>query len=168
VARDSSEQQRAELDYYIDSNVILRVGQPNHGLHRDSLSFLSEHRRHLFVGPVVLDEVRFQITHCHWEYSRIGDIKHWLYVECQMLSLKDVAENIVALQAAYAEAGWYGNAGDTNDRFHAATATMCRLPRLATWEARFLQQQDWINEVNAERKLAPLQLVRPDWRLTNQ
>jgi predicted nucleic acid-binding protein len=72
--------------FFVDSNVLLRVGQPDAGfLHESSLHFLEAHPGELYVGLVVYREVQYQITRFSGRYARIPAIKHWLYVGCTKL-----------------------------------------------------------------------------------
>lgn len=149
--------------FFVDSNVLLRVGQPEAGfLHEASLNFLEAHPGELCVGVVVYREVQYQITRFSGRYARIPAVKHWLYVGCTKLPDHEKAEAIEELQLAYAARGWRDEPGDTGDRINAATASLFEIPYLATWDVRFLHQQDLINAINAARPLRPLRLARPD------
>lgn len=81
---------------------------------------------------------------------------------CSQVDVKSHAQIIQELGIAYAENGWRGEPGDSDDRLHAAAASAFRVPVLATWERRFLEQEEWITWVNQRYGLAHLRLVRPD------
>lgn len=156
--------QRA-AEYYIDSNVLLRIGQPGLGwLYVESLSFLQRNSGRLVIGPVVFDEVDYQLRARHGEYQDIRAVRHWLYRACRMLDLNDGDRQLIdELAEGYREHGWEYAPGDRGDRLHAATATATRTPFLATWEKRFLGQSELIQHVNRQHGiLFTPSLVRPD------
>lgn len=156
--------QRA-AECYIDSNVLLRVGQPPLGwLYTESLSYLQRHRGHLVIGPVVFDEVDYQLRARHGEYQDIRAVRHWLYRECRMLDIDDGDRRLIEeLAEGYRAHGWECEPGDRGDRLHAATTTVTGTSFLATWEKRFLGQSELIQRVNRQHDiLSTPSLVRPD------
>jgi len=151
--------------FYVDSNVLLRVGQPRLGwLYIESLSFLQRNSGHLVIGPVVIDEVDYQLRARHGEYQDIRAVRHWLYRECRMLDLGDGDRRLIEeLAEGYRAHGWEHEFGDRGDRLHAATAAVSGTPFLATWEKRFLGQFELIRNVNRTHGvLITPRLVRPD------
>lgn len=152
--------------YFVDSNVLLRVGQPDIGwLYQQSVSFLKKHRGDLVIGPLVYEEVDYQLRRHHGQYQAIADVRHWLYRGCDMIDLTDEDRRLISLlTGAYAREGWDGVAGDEGDRVHAATASVGHAAFLVTWERRFIEQAGLIERVNRTHGItfAP-RLLRPDW-----
>jgi predicted nucleic acid-binding protein len=149
--------------YFLDSNVFLRLGDPDTGfLSRASEDFLQAHEGELVVGSLVITEVMYQLRTFPGSFRRIKDIKRWLFQGCTELENDAVVPLIDSLQRDYAADGWHGNRGDSNDRVHVATASAFRIPYLVTWEDRICRQQEWVRRVNAQHGLVGVQLIRPD------
>jgi len=158
---------RPALGCFVDSNVLLAVGQPDRDfVYEVSLRFLEGFQGQLFIGPTVFSEVDFQLRQRHGSYQDIERVKHWLYRGCIGLRLDSQQYRLVtALAMCYRCAGWDGVGGDQGDRLHAATATVAEIPLLATWERRFIAQQSLITDINTQigfPQRPGLRLIRPD------
>jgi len=155
------------LKRYVDSNVILQVGERHRSLYKytKTIQFLTVFESDLVIGPVVATEVRYQIIGPErGKYkNHLSEIKDWLERPAHPSSTPQQANQIAELADAYRRAGWDGRGGDKGDREHAAFCSVHRISVLVTWENRFAEQVELISSTNRDQGISHrLGIFKPD------
>lgn len=148
--------------YFIDANVLLNVAEPSKPEQQmSSVAFLESRSLQLVTSPIVVVEVDRQLRKYPWKYRGKRRVMQWV-LACEVLDVKSRQTFIEELGVAYAENRWHGESGDDDDRLHAATASVYRIPFLVTRDRRLRSQEAWVAEVNRRYGLGDLRLIPPD------